>query len=97
MIYIKKLVYGVIIFLHSFIIQKINNQYLIPIYLNREIVMIPLLKQIYPYSYSFNNANEAEKVVLETNLGYKYGFKHPVEINIEIFEDDKIVTKQLII
>lgn len=97
MFYIKKLFYGIIVFLHSFVIKKINKQYLIPVYLNREIVMIPLLKQIYPYSYYFNNANEDEKVVLETNIGYKYGFNHPVELNIEIFEDDKIVTKQLII
>lgn len=95
--YIKNLTKGFILFAHSFLIEKINNQYLIPIYLNREVLVLPFCKQNYPYSYSFVNANDAEKSILKSNLGYKYGFDHPIEIDIDVFDNDKIISKKFIV
>ena len=95
---IINLIKSVLIYAHSFVITKTNNQYLIPIYINREIITLPFYKTIRPISYSFDESTENTiRDILIPNLSYKYGFKQPIKVNIEIFDNDKFITKEIII
>lgn len=94
----KRFFKNVVIYIHSFLIEKIENgQYLIPIYFNRSLVFLPFHRQTLPISFSFDTADIQQQNIIKSNLGLKYGFKKPVKVTIEVFEENDIVKKEYLI
>lgn len=95
---VKKFLKNIVIYIHSFLIEKIDNeQYLIPVYFNRNLVFLPFCKQTLPITFHFDTKDIHKQNIIRNNLGLKYGFKDPVKITMEVFEEDNIVKKEYFI
>jgi len=94
----KKFLKNVVIYIHSFFIEKIDHdQYVIPIYFNRSLVFLPFYKQTIPITFSFDTTNIEKQNIIKSNLGLKYGFKNPIKVTVEVFEENDIIKKEYLI
>lgn len=94
----KKFLKNVVIYFHSFLIEKIDHdQYVVPVYFNRSLVFLPFHKQTIPISFSLDTADIEKRNIIKSNLGLKYGFKNPIKVTIEVFEETDIIKKEYFI